>query len=112
VNVAQDPGDVSPVNLAVELAAAGLQGLKFIEVEAQLTAKRHPDDSVTAPTMHSMKVTYHCGVPGDGPNNNGGPNNDGGPNNNGGMCKPANSGCSVSTECCSGICGAGVCITN
>lgn len=113
VAIAKDPGDVSPFNLAAKLGVSGLQGMKFLEVEAQLTAKRQPDDTVIAPTLHSMKVTYHCGVPDDGGgNNNGGPNNDGGPNNNGGMCKPANAGCSVGNECCSGICGSGVCVTN
>lgn len=106
VQVAKDPGDSSPVNLAVELGAAGLQGMKFLEVEAQLTAKRNPDDTVTAPTLHSMKVTYHCGVPDDG---GGG---DGGGNNDDGMCSQPNESCSTTDDCCTGICGSGICIVN
>lgn len=129
--VATAPPDRSPVMIGEFLDNNGMGGLRYLQVEAQLTAVRLPDDSHLTPTLRSLEVTYHCGPPasdgggdgsggdnggsgggdGSGGDNNGSGGGDGSGGDNGDMCAPTGSGCVVDGDCCGdGVCGAGTCI--
>jgi sugar lactone lactonase YvrE len=62
IDLASVPPDTSPFDMSVALQAAGLQGMKFIEVEAALTAVRDATNSVFAPKLKSMEITYSCPI--------------------------------------------------
>ena len=62
VTIATVPPDTSPFNLGEALDLVGLQGVKFVQVEAALSAERDQTDTVNAPTLRAMEVTYSCPV--------------------------------------------------
>ncbi len=122
VAVADVPPDQSPTDIGAVLDANGMGGLRYMQVEAQLTAVRQPDGSHVTPTLHALEVTFHCGPPGgngfgddnngtgDGSGGDGSGDGDGSGGDGDGNCVPSSGVCSDNGDCCSGVCGAGVCI--
>lgn len=98
--VAEVPPQTSPIDLAAQLAAAGVGATRYLQVEAQLTAIRAPDQSTRAPTLKTMEVTYHCGPRGG----TGFPEE--------GQCVAAYESCEIDAHCCSKRCVGGTCIEN
>lgn len=62
VELATVPPATSPFDIAPALQAAGLQGMKFIEIEAALTAVRDANNNVYAPRLMAMEITYSCPI--------------------------------------------------
>ena len=60
VDVARVPPDTSPKNITAALDAAGIQGLHFMEVEADLSAVRDASNNVFAPRLQAMQLTLVC----------------------------------------------------
>jgi hypothetical protein len=59
-DIAQVPSDTSPFDLATALEAAGLQGSRFIQIEAQLISDRDAQDNIWVPTLRALAVTRTC----------------------------------------------------
>ena len=62
VLLATQPPDTSPKEIAAALEAANQQGLKYIEIEAQLEANRVDDETIHVPRLLAMAVTYRCPI--------------------------------------------------
>ncbi len=62
IDLATVPPTTSPFDLAAALAAANLDGVRYVELEASLTAVRDASNNVSAPVLQTMEVTYSCPV--------------------------------------------------
>ncbi len=54
------PPMTSPLDVAPLLESKGWQGMMWIEVEAQLTARRDPDQPVNPPSLRALEMTRSC----------------------------------------------------
>ncbi len=62
ISVATVPSDISPKDISQAFVDSGLQGSKFVELEAQLKANRKDDNSIDVPKLKAMSITYRCPV--------------------------------------------------
>lgn len=60
IDVATIPPATSPLNIEQVVKDAGLQGMQFIEIEAELTAVRDANNNVFAPRLKELELTYNC----------------------------------------------------